>query len=493
MSHQDRKSKQQIVVNHQVLREVIAWLLPPALFVGMHVRQGSTWKPRMLAAAALFWANSDRGTLGERFQHARKIIRKIFYWQSAPGKTCEGFLKVLRRWHQELLLTVVCELHVRMERELANQFQVAGFTVFAADGSRVQIPRTKSNQQAYSARRKQKRKRNQKKNTKQSKRRKSKLARKRTAAGRRTMKKQSAASIQKKTSTTHMWLTLLWHVGTGLPWSWRSGAGDSSERHHLLDMLGEMPKNSLMTADAGFVGYEFWKAILDADHEFVIRIGANVKLIKQLGYVRESDHTVYLWPDKAAKKKMPPLVLRLIVIHNGKHPVYLLTSVFSKQRLSDKQAIEIYRYRWGIELFFRTFKQTFGRTKLRSHAAQNAKLELDWSLIALWSICLSGQRELVHAGKPPSQLSPAAAIKAVQTTMRDYRVRPESPEETLCSMLAHALLDNYERSSSKTSRDYPTKKKRKRTAPPKIVQATKTQITIATEVNAINKQFRSAA
>ena len=99
MSHQDRKSPQQIVVNHQVLREVIAWLFPPALFVGMHVRQGSTWKPRMLAAAALFWATSDRPTLGERFEHARKIIRKIFHRLPAPGKTCEGFLKRLRRWN----------------------------------------------------------------------------------------------------------------------------------------------------------------------------------------------------------------------------------------------------------------------------------------------------------------------------------------------------------------------------------------------------------
>ena len=307
------------------------------------------------------------------------------------------------------------------------------------------------------------------------------------------MKKQSAAAIEKKTSTTQMWLTLLWHAGTGLPWSWRSGASDSSERHHLLEMLGEMPKNSLMTADAGFVGYDFQKAILDANRDFVIRIGANVKLIKKLGYAREYDHTVYLWPDKAAKKKMPPLVLRLIVLHDGKQPVYLVTSVLSKQRLSDKQAIEIYRYRWGIELFFRTFKQTFRRTKLRSHSAANAKRELDWSLVALWSICLLGQRELLRAGEAPCQLSPAGAIKAVQATLRDYRVRPESPDETLHSMLANALLDGYERTSSKTSRDYPRKKQRERIAAPKITRALKQQINAAKEVKTTQTEFRSAA
>ncbi len=126
MSQQDRKSPQQIVVNHRVLREVIAWLFPQASFAGMHVRQGSKWKPRMLAAAALFWATSDRPTLGERFDHARKIIRKIFHRQPAPGKTCEGFLKMLRRWNQELLVVVVDLLRARMEQELQAQFQVAG-------------------------------------------------------------------------------------------------------------------------------------------------------------------------------------------------------------------------------------------------------------------------------------------------------------------------------------------------------------------------------
>ena len=170
-----------------------------------------------------------------------------------------------------------------------------------------------------------------------------------------------------------------------------------------------------------------------------------------------------------------------------------MTSVLNKQGLSDKQAIEIYRYRWGIELFFRTFKQTFGRTKVRSHSANNAKRELDWSLVALWSICLLGQRELLRAGETPSRLSAAGAIKAVQATMRDDRVRPESPQETLYAMLANALLDGYDRISSKTSRDYPRKKQRERTAAPKIIQATKTQIAITTEVKTINKQIRLAA
>ena len=62
-------------------------------------------------------------------------------------------MKMLDKWHVPLLLRVVCALRLRMGQELADQFQIAGFTVFAGDGSRVQTPRTHSNQQAYSAHR----------------------------------------------------------------------------------------------------------------------------------------------------------------------------------------------------------------------------------------------------------------------------------------------------------------------------------------------------
>ena len=121
--------------------------------------------------------------------------------------------------------------------------------------------------------------------------------------------------------------------------------------------------------------------------------------VEEIGICGEYDNTVYLWPDAMAKKGMPPLVLRAVWVHNGKHPMCLLTNVLSKTRLSDQQIVEIYKARWGIELFFRTFKQTFGRRKLRSHSAENAQLELDWSLLGLWAICLFAQRELVRSGE----------------------------------------------------------------------------------------------
>lgn len=470
MPHQDRTPD--IVVNHQTIKQAVDWLLAPALFAGMKARSNASWKPRMLAVAALLWATSDLANLKDRFQQARKIVKKVFRWQLPPGATYQGFVKMLRKRHLDLLWVVLPHVRVQMREVLPEQWMIAGYVVFAGDGSRVEVARTKSLEDAFSPQPQKGRKK--RKGT--GRRRRAKASTKRGSE-----KKQSAESIAKKANSPQMWLTLMWHVGSGLPWAWRSGPSDSSEREHLTEMLQELPAGSLITADAGFIGYDFWKSVLDAGHQFVIRVGGNVRLLKKLGYARQYDHTVYLWPDQVAKKKQPPLVLRLIVVHNGKHPMYLVTNL-TKSQLSDQQAIEIYRYRWGIELFFRTFKQTFGRRKLRSRSADNAKLELEWSLLALWCVCLLAERELVDSGHNPDRLSPAAAIAAIQTTLRDWRVRPESHEETLWWRLAHALLDDYQRTADKTSRNYPRKKKRERITRPEITLANKQQINAAKEL-----------
>ena len=482
MSHQDRLSA--IVINHQTIKQVVDWLFVPALLAGMKTRVGGTWKPRMVAVAAFLWATSDQKNLMKRFDEARKIVAKVFRWQPAPGTSYQGFLKMLTKWHAHLMQAIVPYVRAKMKEVLSEQWRIAGYAVFAADGSRIELARTESLEKSYSP----KRKRNKKKKGRG----KGRHAAARTKGRNKAAKKQSGDAIAKKANSPQMWLTLLWHVGLGLPWAWRSGPSDSSERGHLEEMLAELPEGSLITADAGFIGYLFWLMILNAGHHFVIRVGANVKLIRKLGYARQHEHTVYLWPDQMAKKKQPPLVLRLIVIEDGSQPMYLVTDL-SRSQLSDRQAATIYGARWGIELFFRTFKQTFGRRKLRSRTATNAQLELDWSLLGLWCVTLLGQRELIEAGDDPTQLSPAGAIGAFQRTTTHYRVRPEASEGNLWVKLRNALLDGYQRTSSKTSRNYPRKKKRERIGAPKIIEATKQQIKAATELKEQTREFRLTA
>jgi hypothetical protein len=256
-------------------------------------------------------------------------------------------------------------------------------------------------------------------------------------------------------------------------------------------MVPELPAHALLVADAGFVGYALWQTLLTAGHHFVIRVGANVRLVRQLGWTREHAQVVYLWPDQAARQRQPPLVLRLVVVHDGKQPVYLVTDL-PPSRLSDRQVATIYQARWGVEVFFRTFKQTFGCRKLRSRSACNAQLELEWALIGVWGLCLLGTRELHASGQDPMRLSPAAALHAFQCTLREYRVRPETPADTLWTQLRLARLDDYQRHSAKTSRAYPRKKHRPPIGIPHIALATNDQIAQAAALHDA-EEFRLAA
>ena len=485
MSHQDsRKSRERSVVNHESLKQAINSLLSARVFQGVKARKGSKWTPRMLAVVALFWAWSNADGLKERFKQARDLAAKIFRWLPDPGGTYQGFMKQLRKWHVELQVLCIGELRTLMKQDLFGHWKIAGFVVIAGDGSRLELPRTAANEAAYSPKRK-KTKKGKKGSRKQGKGSRGKRWRK--------VKRQSQESISKKANSPQMWLTLFWHVGTGLPWAWRTGPSGSSERDHLQEMLPELPENTLITADAGFMGYDFWSAVMAAGHSFVIRAGANVRLLKKLGFARQYENTVYLWPDWAAQKGMPPLVLRAVWVHNGKHPMCLITNVLSKNRLSDRQIAQIYKARWGVELFFRTFKQTFGRRKLRSHKAEHAKLEAEWSLVGLWAICLLAQREIANSGRDPCRLSPAGAIKAIQEVVCHYRNRPDGPTDSLGWMLRNALRDDYQRTSSKTARAYPAKRKRERTGVPKIDNASKSQIAAATEFKAKEPKLRLPA
>jgi len=486
MSHQDRKSEERIVVNHESIKQAVNSLFTAKVFQGVKARKGSRWTPRMLVVVALFWAWSRADGLKERFQAARKVAAKIFRWLPDPGETYNGFLKQLRKWHVELQWLCMGELRVLMKQGLCGRWEMAGFVVIAGDGSRIELPRTAANEAAYSPKRKKKGKQGSGKKGK---------GKRKASRGKqwRKAKRQSQASIRKKANSPQMWLTLFWHVGTGLPWAWRTGPSDSSERQHLEEMLSELPENTLITADAGFVGYDFWRAVMAAGHSFVIRAGANVRLLKKLGFKREYENTVYLWPDWAAKKGLPPLALRAVWVHNGKHPMCLITNVLSEKRLSDRQIAHIYKARWGVELFFRTFKQTFGRRKLRSRKAEHAKLEAEWSLVALWAVCLLAQREIANSGRDPCRLSPAGAIKAIQEVMCHYRNRPDGPTESLGWMLRNALLDDYQRTSSKTARAYPKKRERERTGVPMIASASKSQIAAANEFTRKESEFRLPA
>jgi hypothetical protein len=451
MSHQD-KDRCQVRYNAEYLKQALHWLLCQVEWSGIQFRDDCTWAPMHLVATALLWVWSDELSLGERFFAARRIAKHLYQPQQEFASSSQAFTKLLVRWTTLIVAVVQAALRQRMQDALVSSWMLYEFIVFGVDGSRVDVPRTRSHE-AVNAPARNKRGQKLKRNRR---------------------KKPRTQAASKKANVPQVWLTLLWHAGTGLPWAWRTGPTGSSEREHWLQMLDELPLSALIAADAGFVGYEYLRAVLDSGRHVLVRVGSNVRLLRKLGWAKESAGTVYLWPNRAAAKQQPPLVLRLVVAVGGKHPVYLVTNVLP-QRLTDAQVIDIYRRRWGIELYFRHLKQTFQRRKLRSANADNARVELEWSLVGLWCMALYAQVELSKQGIDPRKLSVAGVLRAFRRMMRDY-LHPTERHGSLAALLRRALRDEYPR-KNKTSRDYPRKKQPDPPAgPPEIKTATAAQV-----------------
>jgi len=259
-----------------------------------------------------------------------------------------------------------------------------------------------------------------------------------------------------------------------LPWCWKTGPSTSSERHHFMDQLKSLifQKNTLFCADAGFVGYELWSTILDSGASFLIRVGANVRLLKDIGDFRLGDGIVLLWPKDARRKKLPPLVLRLLEVRGEHGSMYLVTNVLSEKELSNAMIKRLYPLRWGIELQFRALKQTFGRGKLRSRNPDYAIVELEWSLVALAMIQLIAIKEQIVLDIPPEKTSVARAISAVRHAIDTWNIPTSRRRDSFQVQIRTAVKDDYQRQSSKKARYHANYKDKPHATKPIVTKAT---------------------
>jgi hypothetical protein len=449
-----RRIEQAELLNLDLLKRAIAWILNDDIFTNVAAHGNVSWKASRLVSLCLLWVWSPAPTLTGAFKEAKELSLSMF--GEVAVNSYQALVKAAIAYGGQLIPILWLRLHHLMEFSCSSCWRIGDWVALAVDGTRVTTPRTKRNEAAFAAAKFGS-------SSKAKRRVKWKNKRKRSKPLCHPVKPQ-------------IWLTLIWHMGLKMPWAWRCGPSTASERHHLIEMLQNLvlPAKTLICADAGFIGYELWKQIADAGHSFVIRVGGNVRLLRNLGCARERAGLVYLWPDHAARKKQPPLILRLIKIQSPRGVVYLVTNVLSKQQLTDCQASRLYRLRWGIELQFRTFKQTFRRTKLRSRTPDTATAELEWSLLGLWVIELLAVKEQVAIDSVPERCSIALAIMVVRDTMRRARDVALSAQELEANLRA-AVKDDYCRLSSKRARYRPQYKEAPSAGSPVIVDASKQQ------------------
>jgi hypothetical protein len=407
------------------LTAAIAEVLPIGDFRAVDRTCGDRWGWYPLAMVWLLPVLCQAATLKERFAQGRTWLRQLAPTLPLAG-SYQGFVKALRRRGETLSFWLRTAVQERLRDRLGDDDLVEGWRPLAVDGTRFDCPRSRSCQKAYPL-------------------------------------------ASRKKSPPQLALTSLWHLGVHCWYDGRVGPARTSERALLRDMLDDLPERALLVGDAGFVGYDLCAELTRRGVAFLLRVGRNIRLLTRLGLAREGPGTVYLWPQR--DRGRPPLRLRLVVVGSGKRRVYLLTGVLDRRQLSQKQAAEFYRRRWGVETAYRAVKQTLERRKLLSRAADLAQWELVGIFLAAWALSLvslfaRGARALRRPW------SPARTIHALRQAL--HRAGRRGP--SLRRLLAEALADLSPPGRKKTRQDWPRQKTDPPCGAPDIRQAPRTLV-----------------
>ena len=394
--------------------------------------RGRAWTGWRLALAAVLLGWQQATSINQRFQAVHELL-ECMHPRARRGDSYTGFMDALVQHGPLLLGELVSQLRQRLQALPPEQRQVEGWEAFSLDGTRAAAPRTAANEEAFPP----------------------------------SSRDKSGPQLQ---------MVAIRHLASGMLVDWRVDKATAGERGAVLAMLGALPPQALLVMDAGLVGYDFLRTILDSGRHVLVRAGSNVRLLRKLGYVRGREDVVWLWPTKAQRQQTPPLVLRLICLQGDRSPVYLLTDVLNRRTLPDALAGRLYRRRWGIELLFRALKQTMGLGQLRCGQPERALCEWQWSGASLAVLLWLGLQHLPQ-GQEPLKLSLAGLLETVRRAMR--RALRVCPMATLREDLSDAQQDGYQRKAPKTRQERPCKKQQRPAGPPTVLLATPAHVQAA--------------
>lgn len=382
-------------------------------FVDARPRRAGGWADLHLILCALLMSWSDARTLLDRFLAAHDL--------AGPDDACTftGYSRALRRRGVMLVGRLRAHLAAQLRAAAAGVWTVRGRCVFAVDGSKFDAPHTVAN--------------------------------------------ETAMGVTEK-SGPQMLATILVHLGACVLWNWRIAKAHGSERKHLQRLFRSTPRHSLILGDAGFMGFDCLRAVVESGRHVLVRLAGNASLITGL---TDREDVVAVWPVDR-QRRTPPLLLRIIRVRDGKAgKVVLGTSVLDPERLSDRDAAALYRMRWGVEVCYRSLKQTLDRRKMRSAAPRQAWLELHRTMLGFMTL---GLLTLSAMGRSRSRRrwSVGGAIRIVRHAARSRT--PQQSHRHLRSLGRAVMGDNARR--SKQAWNWPHKKRQKTPGPPKMRPAT---------------------
>jgi len=417
----------------RAFREALAQFLTPQVWRQAHQARRPSYTAPRWALQPLIWVvlTMSWGTgqsQEERFAAARAVYVAHHQHSRRPGATLAGFLTAWAKLPMPVLRALAAGVRrVLGDRWLARLRLPGGWLPMACDGSRVECPRSEELQQRLGE------------------------------AG----KPGSAPSI---------YLTTLVLLPIGVVWSWCWGKGTASEHFHLRQLLPTLPPQTLLVADACYLGYDLFTAIVEAPAAFLVRLSSRA-------YLYTTDHVplaawteglVYYWPADMQKANQPPIHARLLRI-KAKNDVWLLTSVLESEQLSLKTAGQVYRWRWRNEGLFRDYKRLLGKMKLSGRTVRLVHREAEGSLLALQLLLAVAEQTpagqpLIVPGSPRQELLRLRG--AIAAALRSLGPRQFAQYQQMLIVVRNKARP--QRVSAKVRQEWARRKDHKPPKPPKL-------------------------
>jgi hypothetical protein len=397
--------------------------------------------PLLYVLLLMTWCCGD--SLPEQFEAARSYYVVICSKRRRPGTSFGGFEQALSRLPTPVLRRLAAALRARLAQRLGSRMFCRSFIPLGCDGTRLECPRT------------------------------SELERRLGCAS-------------KAGSAPTLWNVAIVLLTVGVPWCWRLGCGDKTgERAHLVKMLPLLPQAALLIADAGYVGFDLIETLLRQKVSFLIRMSSNATFYvngspqRRLEGFREG--WVLYWPQKAQKQRRRPLWGRLIRLRprGAKHEVWLFTNV-GAERLSRDTASLFYRWRWGNEGLFRTYKRTLKKLKLSGRTVRVVHREAEVSMLATQLLLCQGvlalpQRPPRSSAKSGPLREPARGMCSPRKVLLEIRreIRGAKCQGSFGERLRRATLERRARTTPKEKREWPRRKRHKPPRPPVLLRLPK--------------------
>jgi len=390
-------------------------------WLGKYVKCSWSLKAILWVLLLMTWGKGDSEQ--ERFLHAWNFYVSKHRHEKRPGATWEGFCQAVRRMPMPVFRALAQGLRQQIGARWLDELRIGGWLPIGCDGSRLECPRTQALEKRL-------------------------------------------GQCGKPDSAPMLYVTALALLPLGLLWAWRLDKGTGNEMQHLRQMLATLPEKSLLVADAFYLSYELYRAILDHGAGFLMRMSSRAYLYSdsQVPLKRFREGWVHYWPQHVQERGQPPLRLRLLRVGGKGADVWLLTNL-DKSQLPRKRAGQIYRWRWRNEGLFRTFKRTLDKTKLRHRTPALVFREAEGSLLAL-QLLMAITVEVAETEK--TKASPRRCQLRIRGAMtRGIATLGPRQLDRYEEALEQIHDDSPNRTSSKTRRPWPRRTPHKPPKPPR--------------------------